>query len=112
MTWMTGGSRRFGGSSGPPTARWFQPVPRNPARGARPADALYVLRSGGWAPVRCSHGAEQVRAQAGDAEGARAGVGGGHRADLADELRLPAVDLAPALDQAPGLGRRLDVLDG
>src|SRR5687768_1615600 len=82
-------SRRFGGSSGTPTARGFQPDWRNP-----------------------SERAEQLGAQPRDAEDPGAGVGADDRADLRDQLGVAAVDLAAALGHALGLGERLHVLDG
>ena len=86
-----------GGSSGTPTARRRS----SPRRGKS-----FTTWRGRL------HRAEQVRAQAGDAEDARADVGADHRADLRDQLRVAPVDLAAALGQALGLGARLDVLDG
>src|SRR6476620_2023522 len=82
-------SRDLRGSSGTPTAGGFHRARRNP-----------------------SEGAEQVRAQAGDAEDARADVRADDRADLGDQLRVAPEDLATALGQALGLALRLDVLDG
>src|SRR5688572_33142046 len=70
-----GSSRRFGGSSGTPTARGF------PARAAE----------------SFSHRAEKLGAQACDAEDAGADVGADDGAELGDQLRIPAVDLAAAL---------------
>src|SRR5262245_45392990 len=60
----------------------------------------------------CLHGAQQVGPQARDAEHARARVRADHRPDLRQQIRVTAVDLAPALGQALGLGGGLDVLDG
>src|SRR5687767_10554836 len=84
-----GCSRRFGGSSGTPTARGF------PARAAE----------------SFSHRAEKLGAQAGDAEDTGTQVGADDRAELRDHLRVAAVDLPRALGEPLGVGGRLDVLD-
>src|SRR5829696_1878973 len=89
MTWIVGGSPRFGrGSSGMPTARWFQPPRSNPSE--RP---------------------EEVGAKAGHTKDARAGVGADHRPDLRDQLGVAPIDLAALLGEPLGLGQRLHVLD-
>src|SRR3954447_25097838 len=100
MTCTVGGSGRFGGSSGTPTAESFQPARRIPFPGAADRSA-----------ARGSEGPQQVRPQAGDSEDAGTGVGADHRADLGDQLGVAAEDRAPAVCQALGLADRLHVLD-
>ena len=84
--------RRFSGAwvedrAGRPPRGHSSPRARNPSTMARRAQS-----------------AEQVRAQPGDAQDARAGVRADHGADLRDQLRVAPVDLAAALGQALGLG--------
>src|SRR3954470_23001250 len=90
-TCTVGGSARGleGGSSGTPTGRELQ---------------VTSLES-------FSHRAQELRAQAGDAEHAGADVGADDRPDLREQLRVAPVDVAAALGQALGLVGRLDVLD-
>src|SRR3954464_6208768 len=90
-----------GGSSGTPTGGVFQA-------------ALTISSFGVGSRPRAGalHRAEKLRAQARDAEDAGTDVGADDRADLREQLRVAPVDVAPALGQALGLARRLDVLDG
>src|SRR3954452_15832993 len=90
MTFTVGGSALgLRGSSGTPTARWFQPASPNPL----------------------SERPEQIRAQTCHAEDPGAGVRADHGADLRDQLGFAPVDRAPALGEALGLRQRVDVRD-
>ena len=55
--------------------------------------------------------AQRRHGDACDADHPRPEIDPEHRADLADEQRLRAEQLAAALDEPRGLGGRLDVLD-
>src|SRR3954454_1688139 len=88
-TWIFGGSRRLGGSSGTPTAGGF------PVSAGNPSD-----------------GPEQLRAQPRHAEDARAGVRADDRADLRHHRGVAPVDRPAALGEPLGLAGRLHVLHG